>query len=826
MLDDQLLLRALRGEVAVADVCAAANVGLAEFRQARDANLRRRLPPTEIRLGAPVRGTVEVFRDGRGIPHVYATATPDLYFGLGLAMAQDRLWQMDFFRRRGRGTLAEVLGPAYLQSDVAHRTLGLDRMAESEASRIDLDTAAVLEGFVAGINRWLDQARGNMPIEFDLLNYEPGPWSVADVLVALRGFWWSLNGRIQSIVVAEAAKLLPTGPLRDTFLTPNLADERILPPDAPYPPADSLTLTLSQREREQKAGPRHLPANSDDRATWPPSTQHPEPRTQHLSGGSDDGTTGSNNWAVGRGRTPTGAGLLGSDPHQPFGFPANWYECRLVGPEDDVAGAAWAGLPGIWFGRNRQIAWGLTNNGVSLRDLYVEEVDPTDRSRYRDGDGWRRFDERRSDIAVRGQATPERLVVRETIRGPIVNRLIPSVHAEGDPPLSLRWVGLEPLDDVRALLAVGRARNWIEFRAALRDWAIPTFNWGYADVEGNVGYQCASRLPVRGRPARGFRQANEPADQWQGYLPFEAQPYAYNPARGFTASANQAPVPDDYPYPYDGAFAPGERAIRIREEIEQSPTFDRAACAALQNDTLSAPARQLVPPLLRRLASSADPDAVLARQVLTDWDYRYETASVAPAIFELFLAAWKRRVAEERFPAHLVPLATGQGSSWACLIEDDDLAWFQSDKQEAIVTCARAAVDQLRARFGADPTGWTWGQVHLAHFRHPLSNSATADAFDVGPLGVSGTASTVRNTGVGSAPILGADSGAEYRLIADLADDSQIWATQNMGQSAQPGSPHYQDQFAVWARGDYHVVRLKREDVVAEQTARVLIEPA
>src|SRR5579883_835922 len=791
MLSDQVILRALRGEVAVDEICRAAGIDLAEFRRERDALLRRRLPPSEQRLRGGVSGPVEILRDQRGIPYIYAGTTADLYFGLGFAMAQDRLWQMDFFRRRGLGTLAAVLGPAYLSSDVTHRTLGLDRIAEREVGWLDEATASVLNAFIAGINRWLESIATNLPIEFDLLDYQPEPWTVRDILVALRGFWWSLNGRIQSIVAAEAASLLPPGPLRDAYLTPNLPDERILPAGTPYPV------------------PGLAPA-------IPPGAG------QSLAG-SDDGAAGSNNWAVGRGRTGAAA-MLGSDPHQPFALPANWYECRLVGPENDVAGAAWAGAPGVWFGRNRRIAWGLTNNNASTRDLYVEEVNPSDPRHYRDGATWRMFVERRVEIAVRGQ-NPEALVVRETVRGPIVNHLVPSVRPDGDPPLSLRWIGQEHVDDVRASLAIGRAQNWDEFRAALRDWSIPTFNWGYADVDGNVGYQCASRMPLRGRVVRGYREANNPEDQWLGYVPFEAQPSSFNPPRGFTSSANNNPLPDDYPYPYYGAFASGERAIRVRETIEQAEKFDQSACMALQNDVLSVQARQLVPALVQQLAGLEDPDVQLLRGYLATWDYRYKTDAIAPACFEMFLGLWKTRIAEERFPSHLVSLAAGQGSVFARLLEDDELPWFRTDKKDVIRECATRAVGELRRHFGADPAGWTWEKVHRAHWHHPLSNPALADVFDVGPRGVSGCASTVRNTGLGANPLFSAESGAEYRLIVDLANPTCIWATQNVGQSGQPGSPHYQDQLPDWARGDYHVLNLERSKIEAERAGYVRLEP-
>jgi penicillin amidase len=791
VLDDDLILRALRGEADLAAVCAAAGVTAEEFRRERDHLLRRRLPPAELRLRGGVTGPVEILRDRHGIPHVYAATSPDLFYGLGLAMAQDRLWQMDWFRRRGDGRLAAILGEGALASDRMHRTLGLDRIATREADRLDQPTRQLVAAFVAGINRAVEVAGPNLPIEFVLLSYQPEPWTVRDVIVALRGFWWSLNGRLQSIAAGEAATYLPEGPLRDAYLTPEFPDERIVPAGSPYPP-DGLAGVPA---------PAAAPA------------------------GADDGATGSNNWAIGRGKARGGAGLLGSDPHQPFALPANWYECRLVGPEDDVAGAAWAGVPGVWFGRNRRVAWGLTNNNASTRDLYREEVDPGDPSRYRDGTAWRRFAERTVEIPVRGRS-PEQWTIRETVRGPIVNAIVPAVQPGGDPPLALRWVGQEPLDDLRTLLAVGRAQNWEQFRAALADWALPTFNWGYADADGHVGYQCAARMPRRGRIARGYRNANDPQDRWDGYLPFAALPRLEDPPRGFIASANNAPVPDDYPYPLVGALGGGARAIRIRETIEGDEGFDRAACLALQNDTLSVRAREVTPALLRRLAASPDPRVQQFCAQLAGWDYRYTTTTTAPTCFEMFMHRWKERVAAERFPSHLLPLVAGQGSHLVRLLIADDLDWFRGDKTATIAACAREVVAEVARRFGDDPAAWRWGAVHRAHFRHPLANAASADAFDVGPAEVAGAADTVRNTGLGANPLFAAESGAEYRLVVDLADPRRLWATQCLGQSGQPGSPHYADQFAAWVQGDYHVLHLERPAVQAEQTAVVKLEPA
>ena len=269
-----------------------------------------------------VSGRVEILRDRSGVPHVYAASTPDLYFGLGIAMAQDRLWQMDRLRRRALGRQAEILGPAYVASDIAHLTVGIDEIANREAGALDEKTQQVVSALVAGINRQIELFRRHLPPEFRTLDYAPEPFAVRDVVAIARGIWWSLNGRIDRIVAAEAARMLPEA-FRGLYLTPEASENRVL---------------------------------------------------QHAAG--TDDATGSNNWALHGSRTPTGSLLLCGDPHQPFWVPSTWYEYALHGPEDDAAGAGHPGFPGMWWGSNGTIAWAITNNMASTRDLYVEQVDP------------------------------------------------------------------------------------------------------------------------------------------------------------------------------------------------------------------------------------------------------------------------------------------------------------------------------------------------------------------------------------------------------------------------------------------------------------------
>jgi penicillin amidase len=502
----------------------------------------------------------------------------------------------------------------------------------------------------------------------------------------------------------------------------------------------------------------------------------------------------------------------------------------LHGPDGVIAGAGHPGVPGIWFGTNGRTAWGITNNAASTRDLYVEHVHPDDPTLYRDQGTWLPFQERTVSIPVRGEA-PRTFALRSTVRGPIVNNFLPSVDPNGDPPLSLRWVGHEHLDDVQALLGINRAHDWPAFREALSGWSVPIFNFGYADATGRVAYQCAGRVPIRGRVTRGYRDSSNREDGWQGYVPFESLPRIEDPPRGYVATANNRVAPDDFPYPLHGAWASGHRAIRLRQALDTTSALTRDDMIALQTDVRSCRAQRLVPPLVAHLRHSQDRDVALLRDALAAWDYRYTQASAAPTLFEAFMQGWQARVAAERFPAHLLPLATPHGSAAAQLLEDgpDSLPWFAGGATAftaALHECALHAVARLRVEHGDDLPHWTWGAVHLAHWLHPLGRSGAPDptraaGFHVGPAAVDGGADTVCNTGAG--PRFESNGGAEYRLLVDFSAPDRIWAIQNAGNSGVPTSPHYADQFPDWLAGRYHTIPLDRAGVENDLESRLTL---
>ncbi|MBM3535656.1 MAG: penicillin acylase family protein [Alphaproteobacteria bacterium] len=731
--------------------------------------------PATSRATGAVKGKVEILRDRMGVPHVYAGRTDDLFFGLGLAVAEDRLWQMDRLRRRALGRQAEILGEAYLNLDIAHRTLGLDRIAIEETSKLDGKTYEECAAYVAGINRQIEIFGRKLPPEFKAIGYEPEAFKVSDLVAIARGLWWSLNGRIDRLTAAEAAKLLPEA-FRAIYLTPEAAEHLVLP-----------------------AG-------------------------DSLAAGSDD-QTGSNNWASSGRISKSGKAGLAGDPHQPFWVPSSWWEYGVHGPEDDAAGAGHPGFPGLWWGSNGTVAWAITNNMASTRDLYREETSAKKPGQYLDGDTWREFETHTETIQVKG-GKAKKLVVRRTVRGPIVNDLVPLVD---DPkthaPISLRWSSLEHLDDLRSSIGLSRVKSFKEFRDNLRDWGGAVFNFVYADVKGNVGYQMAGRVPVRGRVTYGLRDANNPKDRWKGHIPFDALPYSYNPKRGYVASANQRIVPPDYPQVIYGAYAQAHRGIRI-DQVFGEGKWDTSRSIRLQNDVKNVRAERVVPGILKALKGSADADAKAVHAALKSWDYFYTLESIAPTVFETFMFHWQRRVLGEHMPDRLLDLTMQQTNLGCHLLAKPNSKYFKNSTVVAEAEkAAKQAIATLNKRLGANPKKWNWGAIHIAHWKHPLSNAENTKSFDIGPRAADGGSHTVRNMG-GELPPHAASSGAEYRIIVDFAKPRSFRATQNIGNSGVPGNPHYRDQFDAFLDGEYHTVSLDRAAIEADLESKTEIKPS
>jgi penicillin amidase len=770
----EMLTRLGAGQ-SIADVCAAAGLSREQFDAWWRAECRRRVPATEgvCRVRGP-RGRVEIRRDRWGMPHVFAESDGDLFFGFGYTVAQDRLCQLDLWRRKARGRLAEVLGRDALESDNLYRTLGLAQAADAEWAALPADTRELIAAYSAGVNALMEQCRHNLPVEFDLLDYEPGPWAPEDCVAIAKEVRWYMTGRLPVIVIPELAKrALGQGPLYREFLLGEADDESIVPPGS-YP-----------------------------------ARLAPDPRVGSAVG--EDGGPGSNNWVLAGSRTATGKPLLANDPHVPFGAVSVWHEVYLHGGSFHVAGASIAGLPGVLIGRNERVAWGITNNICSLRDLYQEKTDPAHPDCFLHDGRWEPARRREEVIHVKGME-PVRKMIRSSRNGPIVDELLPPA-ARQTGPVALRWLGTEPCGWLTAMIAMNRAHSADEFREALRPWHVPTFNLVFADVDGHTGLQSVGRIPVRRVAERGFRPGWDPRHQWDGLIPFEGMPYLSDPKAGFVITANNRLAPDDYPSPLAGTWSSGHRARRIRALIEARPKLTREVCQEFQQDVYSGRAAECVPALVALLADDPDPRVRRAADFLKAWDFRVVKDSVAAALFNVFFSRWCRAVAAERFPADQAEVvAANAGGLAARLLAGDRTGWFaESDRIAAARRTFREALDELAARLGPDVAAWTWGRLHTLVQKHILSGRGElGQLLDRSGLPVVGDGTTVNS----STPDAGhaAHMGAGYRMVADLADPARgLWMVEVGSVSGHPGSPHYDDQLALWAEGRYRYLSLDGE---------------
>ncbi len=781
-LTDKQILKQLGAGTRITAVCEAAGCSRAEFDQWWRESAAKRVPATSGDVRAPVKSAVSIERDQRGIPHIHAENDADLFVAFGYAMAQDRLFQLDYLRRKGAGRLAEVLGAEALPTDVLARTVGLPRIAEAEWERLPNETQHVLTAFTAGINAVIEQSADNLPIEFDLLDYTPEPWTEIDCLTIESEFRWYLTGRFPVIVIPELVKRsLGDGDLYREFFYGEALDECLLPADG-YP----------------KTG----------------STRLAEPVSPPL-GGFDD-ATGSNNWVVSGKLTASGKPLVASDPHIAIEAVSCWYQAHLHGSSFHVAGMTYVGMPAIMFGRNEHVAWGITNNICSLRDLYQEKTDPDHPGCFLFNGQWEPWRERAETITIR-DAEPVTKTIRFSRNGPIVDEVLPP-PADKTGPVSLRWLGMHGGGWLTALLGMDRARNVNEFNESLRPWHVPTFSLVFADTEGHIGLKISGRIPIRHIEERGYRPGDDPAHQWDGLIPFECMPGVIDPAQGFAVTANN-PVASDYPYPLSCTSPAGYRARRIRQMIQAhapaSITADRFR--DMQFDIRSLRATHCLPSIVGILAGQSRTKAAseaLAR--LCEWNCSIRPDAVEPTIFNVFFTHWTRAVVAERFEDDAGPLLMmGAEGLAARLLAADEHAWFtRGDQKEKMRDAFEAAITDLTQRLGPDIDQWRWENLHRLTMNHVLAGRGDlADLLNYAGMGVRGDMQTVCNTGSG--PDWTAATGGGFRMIADLSDTTSLRTVDAPSQSGHPGSPHYKDQLADWLAGNYHNLPLAGNDTAS-----------
>lgn len=736
---------------------------------------------------------VRVLRDRWGVAHIYAANQHDLFFAQGVVAAQDRLFQMELWKRAGQGRLSEILGPSALPRDIDARALKYRGDLQKEYESYSSDTLAILTAFTDGINAYIAmlEAPGGpgLPVEFALAGFRPDSWHPQDCLNRMAAY--SMTGNATSEL--NSARAL-------TELGPEKAQKLFdFDPAVRLDPAPGVDLAgLSPELLGNLVG-------SDQRIEIPAKVRE-----------------GSNNWTISGALTASGKPLLANDPHRVLALPSLRYMVHLVAPGWDVIGAGEPGLPGVALGHNQQIAWGFTIFGLDQQDLYVEELNPANPLEYRTPSGWATMTLRREDFLVKGAGT-KTVELKFTRHGPVL-------WQDGKRALALRWVGSEPgTAGYLASLAIDRAQNWTEFEAAMARWKVPSENIVYADRAGNIGEHSVGLAPIRSwtglLPVPGAGNY-----QWSGFLPVSKLPHSFNPAAGFTATANQKMIPERYPYNVGFEWEPPYRFERIRSVIDEARRAHHPLTIedmeGLQTDVVSLPARQLQA-LVRSTGLRGNPEL----GEFLRWDGTLSRESHEAAFYEVWLKqiclALGRRFSEKH-PDRYAALAPDVVIS---LLSKPGKELFGPDPRAArdalLVDAVRAAHEELAQDLGPDASHWSWGRLHSIRFRHSLDHQPGASAaFHLGPLPRPGDEYTVNATGFdeswGSWEQI---EGASYRQILDTSDWDRSVAVNTPGQSGQPASRHYSDLMPLWDAGRYFPLSYSQPAVEKNTLDRLTLLP-
>jgi penicillin amidase len=740
-----------------------------------------------------LREPVEVLRDRWGIPHLYAKSAEDLFFVQGFVAAQDRLFQIDLWRRVGVGETAEVVGRESLEADRFARLLKYRGDMDAEWAAYAPDARRIATAFTRGINAYIDHLGDRLPIEFQLLGVRPKKWQPEDCLGRMSGIIMSRNFQSE---LARAELVAAVGAEKA---------RRIAPADPPRAYAPAPGLDLAGIDRSVLAG-------------YNAAVKAPLFRL---------GGDGSNNWAVDGTRSASGKPLLASDPHRAIALPSLRYLIHLNAPGWNVIGSGEPGLPGVAIGHNERVAWGFTIVGTDQSEIYVEETNPADATEYRVGQRWERMTVVRETVRIRGEPKPTELVLRFTRHGPVIHE-DPRRHRA----YALRWAGTEPGGAAYlASLALDRAEDGRGFVAALERWKVPSENMVYADVDGNIGWVAAALTPVRQGwdgllPVPGAAGAYE----WRGFLPLNDLPQVRNPAAHYVATANHNILPAGFGPEIGYEWAPGYRITRIKERLEGQRQFTLEDFQNLQHDTVSLPGRALV--RLVKVMDVRDQELRPYAEILAGWDGTLSADSRAGALYGVWLRELLDGFFRPHLPARLFDFAASRGGVPVLLtaLEKPDAAWFGDRPTEGrdrlLRTTFRSAIGKLKRLLPGDEKDWSWGRLHTTTFRHPLAalGPAYAKAFDLGPVPRPGDAFTIN--AATHAANFEHTSGATYRHVLDLADWDRGMATSAPGQSGQPGSPHYADLLPLWQKGEYFPLAFSRARVEAVTRHRLRLTPS
>jgi penicillin amidase len=773
---------------------------------------------------AGLTANVSVTRDKNGVPHISAANLQDLYMAQGYVHAQDRLYQMFFFRTVGQGRLSELISSGYVSSDRFLRIIGFRRAAEAETAKLRPDVRQALEWYSQGINAFVHSHRDNLPLELMLLGVEFEDWQPVDTIAFgkiqahdLTETW--LHELVKSDVVQRvgpeaAAQLIPAYPTG-------------APVTVPGANSGSWGNVIAQYERD----------------------------VAPFLGGWDEGI-GSNNWVVDGTKSTTGKPLLANDPHLGVRNPSIWYEIHLSTTDGayDAVGFGFPGAPGIVTGHNQDIAWGVTNTGADVQDVFLEKLDEQNHpGQYQSGSEWLPLGVVTETIKVKGGGEPVTQTVRLTKHGPLLSDAFPvtqTLSASISGTYSIQWTAHEPGRLIEALYDLQTASNWEEFRSALSGWDVPGQNFVYADREGNIGYQMTGQMPIRKAgdgsvPAPGWTGEYD----WDGYIPFDELPRAYNPPEHFIATANNQPFGEDYEHDMAGYWSKPWRIERIRELLMAKEKLSTDDFKAVLSDTTSLLAKRVLPAFTA--IEPADARGQQAVDMLKAWDGNVRADSAAAAIYNITYHQVLTRTLSDELGRELSLdepnlltqyLDRYRGDALIAIADlldkPDDPLWDDKEtpeketRDDILRASLTGALADLGRVMGDNMNDWQWGKLHMIAPAHEFSGQdLIGGLFTLSqqPLGGDNTTVSVSSyeLWIAALPLqpFGVTSHQSYRMIIDLSDWNKAEGVFATGESGQPGSKFRENMYPLWLSYQYLPMYYDKAQIEANKEGVLTLTP-
>ncbi len=748
-----------------------------------------------------LKAEVTVMRDGRGIPYIEAKNDADLYFAQGYITASDRLWQMDLMRRVARGETAELFGQQALEGDKRWRRFGFAELTETAAKNTTGEPRVAMEAYASGVNAYIATLDDkNMPVEFKILQYKPRAWTTADSLVigavladALSNTWQMDMLRQQLSVVSKEKVADLTNPVTpyDVVLYGKDTTPTTVAAAVGTHPVSSEILVLAQKDEDLRKD------------------------SLEMVGLYAEDLAASNNWVISGKRTADGKAMLANDPHLSPTAPGVWYLASIHSPNVHAAGVSIPGMPAIIIGHNENVAWGMTNVGPDVQDIYLETVEgdmASGTAKVRTPTGVETLKTRKEKINVRGNLlkpdmSPVDLDVYVTNNGPIV-------LTDAGKSYSLKWTGLDPKNlDLSTFFKLNRAGNWQEFQNALKGYGGSTQNFIYADLKGNIGWYAAGQIPIRrkGDGSLPYDGASTDGD-WTGMIPFAELPHLYNPPSGFIVTANQRIAGTAYKYQQMNRVYGSNRARRIYDLLSMNKKVSMDDSRDIQHDVYNWSHLLFAKAIVAGGFASADTIGVLK-----DWDGKMTADSRGAVLANEIRNCVNSKIADDNKP---VPAVLINARIFDLAVREQPARWLPSAYKtygELYKACDASVRTSLAANktYGSDPAGWVWGKTSMSRFGHQLAAAPLIGGqFATPNIGIAGS---------GFTPNVG--SGVSMRLIASPGNWDATRHVIPLGQSGDPRSPHYKDQFESWRTGTPSIFPFSKAAVTAAAIETWVLSP-